>query len=80
MRDPHLTITTLSGARVTAPMHTWLQELVLMLPPDDLVALMTRVQSVQTPLPDAFQSIPTDPDAYIDPKTQFPRRHVPRRT
>ena len=79
METPILTITTLSGERVSAPVFVWLQELILMLPPDRMKVLMQRVDVAKEPYMHHSLSVPVDPADYIDPKTGRPRAHLPRR-
>lgn len=48
--NPLITITTLSGERVTAPLVQWVQGLILRLSPDELISLMRHVESATAPL------------------------------
>lgn len=45
-----LTVTTLSGKQVKATLASWVQSLILQLPPDQLVEVMQRVERAQSPI------------------------------
>jgi len=48
--NPFITITTISGERVTATLVQWVQALILRLSPGDLLATLRMVQEAQSPM------------------------------
>ena len=66
MNNPMITITTLSGERVTAPLVQWVQGLILRLSPDELISLMRHVESASEPRIDLVRdTIPADPKEWL---------------
>lgn len=73
MQNPVLTITTISGDKVSAPLVKWVQGLILRLPPEELIKLMCMVEDSQNPvLTISRDTIPADPEEWL--------RGVARRT
>lgn len=66
-----LTITTMSGQNVSAPLLQWVQALILHRSNEDMLALLQFVQQAQSPviaLPlQQSRTIPADPQEFVLP-------------
>lgn len=69
MQDPHnplITITTISGTQVTAPLVRWVQALILHKSPTELLELMAFVDRAQAPTISLAQdTVPGDPQEWL---------------
>lgn len=64
--NPLITITTISGEKVTAPLVQWVQALILELPPDRLLKLMAFIERANAPLITIPRdTVPVDPQEWL---------------
>jgi hypothetical protein len=66
LSNPVITITTISGHVVSAPLLQWVQALILRLSPSELVQLLQLMQHSQEPLITIPRdTIPADPHEWL---------------
>ena len=75
MNNPTLTITTISGHRVSAPLTQWIMGLILHRSNEDLVELLKFVEQGQAPqiVHPGSLTVPGDPQEWVLPDGR-PRR------
>lgn len=60
-----ITITTLSGEKVTAQVEHWVMALVLRLEPEDLLKVMKMVTEIAPSITPAPGPLPADPEKFM---------------